>query len=47
MTDDVSLEDDRMIRKRLGVSHRGGSVSLLYQDVSSTVVDVLEAVRTQ
>lgn len=30
-----------------GVSHRGGGVSLLDQDVSGTVVDVFEAVRTQ
>jgi len=29
------------------MSHRGGNVSLLHQDVSRTVVDVLEAVGTQ
>lgn len=35
----VASEDDP--------SHRGSGVSLLYQDVASAVVDVLEAVRTQ
>lgn len=29
------------------MSHRGGSVALLHQDVSGTVVDVLEAIGAQ
>lgn len=40
LTDDVSVENDSM-------SHQGGSVSLLHQDISRAVVDVFEAVRTQ
>lgn len=32
---------------RRGPSHRGSGVSLLHQDVSRAIVDVLEAVRSQ
>lgn len=44
LTDDVSVEDDRVFHER---PHRGGSVALLHQDVSGAVVDVLEAIRAQ
>lgn len=37
----------KLTEQYVRASHRGGRVSLLDQNVSGTVVDVFEAVRTQ